>query len=199
MKTLECEICGEEYEVDNKIEKVICTECLITEEVPVREGKTYGYSNEALLKLISVGIDDWEIPKDEIAEGKKLINKFNNLREKNKDLVNIKRNLDISWRKTKRLEGFRLLKKGWYKKDIARELKVTPKTVSQWNLTLKHKSDVIYHDEKKRLIFDFESLSYKASSETDFGGSDQKIRYNFSPESLEIIRREKDRNSNAVK
>ena len=153
MKVLECPECGEKKEVDNKVKKVICAECLITGEAPLREDKIHRYSNEAFLKLVSAGIDNWEIPKDKEAEEKKLVEKFNKLREKESDLVKIKRKLGIPWRKTKKLEGCRLLKKGWSQKDIAKELQVNPSTIYRWKTLQKcHKDDAFTTKKKKCTI-----------------------------------------------
>lgn len=191
MKVLECPECGEKKEVDDKVKEVICAECLITGETPLSKDGIARYSIEAFTKLVSAGIDDWEIPKDEEAEEKKLIEKFNNLRAQKKDLVNIKQKLGILWRKTKKLEGCRLLKKGWSQKDIAKELQVNPSTIYRWKVLQKcHKDDGLHHEEEKMHDFDFESLSNKASPEANFGGSDQKIKYNFSPRTLKIAKEE---------
>lgn len=197
MKTLECEICEEEYEVDDKVKKVVCAECLITEEAPLHEGKVHGYSNEAFLKLVSVGIDNWEIFKDKEAEEKKLIEKFNKLREKEIDLVNIKRKLNISWREVKKLEGYRLLKKGWSQKDIVKELQISPSTIYRWKtLQNYHKDEVLHTEEEKMHDSDFESVSSSISSGAKNAKFEErgnsKIKYNFSPKTLKIVKEETD-------
>jgi len=191
LKVLECPECGEKKEVDEKVKKIICAECLITGETPLSENGIVEYSIEAFTKLVSAGIDNWETPKDKEAEEKKLVEKFNKLREKESDLLNIKQKLGIAWGKTKKLEGFALLKKGWSQKDIAKELQVNPSTIYRWKTLQKcHKDDGLYHEEEKMHDFDFESLSSKGFENQNLGGSDQKIKYNYSPKTLKIVKKE---------
>jgi len=142
MKVLACPVCGEEKEVDDSVDKVICAECLITGEAPLSEDGVQRYSPEAFLKLVSVGIDDWKDPKSEEVEEKKLVRKFNNLREKKIPLINVQERMDISWKKTKKLEAYRLLQKGWTQNKIAKELKVNQATVSRWYMHFTSTSDI---------------------------------------------------------
>jgi len=84
--------------------------------------------------LITQGkrIDDWKVIKDKTGQEKKLIKKFNGLRNKEDSLIRVRGKLGISWPKTKKLEGYRMLDLGWKGKDIVKELGVNISTVSHW-------------------------------------------------------------------
>lgn len=132
MKQLVCSICGKKYQVSPEVTKVTCAECYMTNEAPRVEDGVHYYSTEGFTKLVSAGIDDWKVIKDKTGQEKKLIKKFNGLRNKEDSLIRIREKLGISWPKTKKLEGYRMLDLGWKGKDIVKELGVNISTVSHW-------------------------------------------------------------------
>jgi len=164
MKIMRCEICGEEYQVDDEVERVVCGQCLITGEAAREENGIHYHSSEAFLKLVRAGIDKGEIPGDKEAKDRELTKRFNNLRKRGDSLVRVQRKLRIPWSKTKKLEGYRLLEKGWSRKDIVKELRVNPSTVSRWKaLHFTSKGDLLYAEEEKMQHPDFESGSGSSS------------------------------------
>jgi len=58
LKELTCPICGEKYEVPNNVQKVMCAECRITGEAPIKEDGIEYYSPEAFKKLVNIGIEN---------------------------------------------------------------------------------------------------------------------------------------------
>ena len=191
MKELACPVCGKKQWVDREAKKVICAECFITGEAPrVKNGIQY-YSPDAYLKLVSAGIDKWTLPKDKEAEERKLIKKFNGIRKKEDSLIRIQRRLGISWPKTKKLEGYRLLDEGWKREDIARELQLNLSTVSRWKVLQKKLRGALYsNSEEKVQHSDSESSpggsSSKVQNHKNWRQRITKINYNFSAESLNI-------------
>lgn len=192
MKLLVCPICGERQQVDDKAKKVICAECLITKEAPLGGDGVQSYSREAFLKLVSVGIDDWKVTGDKEAEEKKLAEEFNILRKKYDSLVKVKRKLNVPWRKAKKLEGLRLLKEGWSRKNIAKELKVDPSTVSRWKkLQKKATDDLLPTEEEKMQHSDSEVVSGSPSSDAKNQGEPKlKVQYKYSAKTLRIVKEE---------
>lgn len=202
MKILSCGICGEEYQVDDEVEGVVCGQCLITGEAAREENGIHYHSSEAFLKLISVGIDIWEIPGDRQAKERELTKRFNNLRKRGDSLVTVQRKLRIPWSKTKKLEGYRLLEKGWSRKDIAKELKVNLSTVSRWKaLHFASKGDLLYAEEEKMQHPDFESdsgsSSWKEKTSRIRGHGAPQIHYRFSAQTLRMAAEGKKSNENS--
>ena len=191
MKVLACPVCGEGKEVDDKVGKVICAECHITEEAPLTKDGIQGYSSEAFLKLVSVGIDDWRISKDKGTEEKKLIKRFNALRKRGNNLIEIRNKLGIPWKKIKRLEGYRLLRKGKRQKDIAQALEVSRRTISRWNETFEVLNNSITPGKEKNVTFASGNEPPERTSKMNFRrNGNQKVQYNFSPETLKIAKEE---------
>jgi len=195
MKELACSVCGEKYQVSPGVNKVTCAECYITNEAPrVKDGVHY-YSPEAFTKIVSAGIDDWKVIKDKTAEEKKLIKKFNRMRKREDSLIKIQRKLGISWPKTKKLEGYRLLNLEWKRESIAKELEVNLSTVSKWRMLQKElENNRMPYPKKKMQHFNSETSSNSLSSEGKNLESKKyrksKIRYNFSQKTLDFVRRE---------
>lgn len=149
----------------------------------------------AFKKIVSVGIDDWEIMEDREAEERKIIKKFSNLRKKENSLVKIKQKLGIPWSKIKRLEAYRLLNLGWKRKDIAKEFAVNLSTISKWKVLQKElNSDQTPYDKKKKQHFNFKSSSGGLSSEDEnqenHEYSKSKIDYHFSRKTLDFVQGE---------
>ncbi len=160
----------------------------------VKDG-VYYRSSEAFKKIVSVGIDNWEIMEDKEVEERKLIKKFNNLRKRKNSLVDIRRKLDISWPKIKRLEAYRLLDLRWKRKDIAEELVVNLSTISKWKVLKKElNNEQTPYDKKKKQHSNFESSSGGSSPESKNQENQvhrkQKIDYNFSKKTLFIKQRD---------
>lgn len=191
MKEPACPVCGKIQWVDLEVQQVMCAQCLITGEAPrVKNGIQY-HSPLAYLKLVSAGIDTWTLPKDKEAEEKKLIKKFNTIGKKEDSLIKIQRKLGISWPKTKKLEGYRLLDEGWKREDIAKELQVNLSTVSRWKKLQKKLEDALHSDSEEKM--QHSNLGSGSSSPSSRMKNDKnprhpktKINYNFSAESLNI-------------
>ncbi len=195
MKELACLVCGEKYQVSPGVNKVTCADCYITGEAPkVKDGVHY-YSPEGFLKLVSAGIDDWKVIKDKTEQERKLIKRFNGMRKRENSLIRIQRKLGISWPKTKKLEGYRMLNLGWKRKDIAKELGVNASTVTKWKVSQKESEQAqIPYFKKKKQHANFGSSSGGSSSEGKNHENQKyrksKIRYNFSQKTLNFVRRE---------
>lgn len=195
MRQLACSVCGEKHQVGPGVNEVRCAGCHITREAPRIEDGVHYYSPEAFKKIVSAGIDDWKLIEDKREEERKFIKKFNNLRKRKNSLVETRRKLDISWRKVKRLQAYRLLNLGWKRKDTARKLGVNPSTVSKWKvLQRKLDDEQTPYDKKKKQHSDFESSSSGSSSESknqeNQGHSKSKIDYHFSKRTLDFIQKE---------
>lgn len=195
MKELGCSVCGEKHQVGPGVNKVMCAECYITGEAARVEGGVHYFSPEAFNKIVSVGMDDWEIIEDKDVEERKLIKKFNNLRKRKNSLVEIRRKLGISWRKVNRLEAYRLLNLGSKRKDIAKELGVNLSTISKWKvLHNQFKADQRPYNQKKKQHSNFQSSSGGSSPEgknqENPGHSKSKIDYHFSRKTLDIVQRD---------
>jgi len=195
MKELVCSVCGEKYQVGPGVDKVTCAECYITGEAPRVEDGVYYRGPEAFKKLVSAGFDDWKVIKDKTGQEKKLVKRFNRMRKREGSLIKIQRKLKISWPKTKKLEGYRMLNIGWKRKDTAKELGVNVATVSRWRVLQKELegAQMPYHNKKKQHS-NFETGSGGLSSEGKNRESQKhrksKIRYNFSQKTLNFVRRE---------
>jgi len=192
MGQLACSVCGEKYQVSPWVDKVTCTECYITGEAPRVEDGVYYYSPEAFKKIVSAGIDDWELIEDKRIKVRKLVKRFNRMRKRESSLVKIKQKLDISWRKTKRLEAYRLFDLGYKRKDIAKELGVNLSTISRWKVLYKElKSDQIPCRKGKMQHSNSESCSGSSSSEgknqENQGHRKSKIDYHFSKRTLNFV------------
>ncbi len=195
MRQLGCSVCGEKQRVSPGVNKVTCAECYITGETPRVEGRAHYRSPDSFKKIVSAGIDDWEIIKDKKAEERELIKKFNRMKKRKNSLIEISRKLGISWRKVNRLEAYRLLNLGWKRKDIANELGVNLSTISKWKVLQKELSnDQTPYDKKKKQHSHFESSSSSSSSESknqeNQGLRASKIDYHFSKKTLDFVRRE---------
>ncbi len=195
MEELACSVCGEQHRVGARVNKVTCAECHITGEAARVEDGVYYRSPEAFRKIVSAGIDDWEIIKDKKAEERELIKKFNRMRKRKNSLIKTRRKLNTSWCKVNRLEAYRLLNLEWKRKDIARELGVDVATVSRWRMLQKELfNDQTPYDKKKKQHSDFESGSSGSSSDgknqENQGHSKPKIDYNFSKRTLDILQKE---------
>ena len=59
------------------------------------------------------------------------------MRKREDSLIKIQRKLGISWSKTKKLEGYRLLDLRWERESIAKELGVNVSTISGWRVLQK--------------------------------------------------------------
>jgi len=185
-------VCGEKYQVSPGVNKVTCAECYITGEAPRVEDGVYYYSPEAFKKIVSAGIDDWELIEDKRVKERKLVKRFNRMRKRESLLVKIKRELDISWRKIKRLEAYRLFDLGYKRKDIAKELGVNLSTISRWKVLHKElKSVQIPFHKGKMQQFNSESCSGGTSSEgknqENQGHRKSKIDYHFSKRTLNFV------------
>lgn len=195
MKQLACSVCEEKYQVSSGVNKVTCAECYITGEVPrVEDGVNYR-SREAFLKLVGAGFDDWKVIKDKTGQEKKLIKRFNRMRKREDSLIKIQRKLGISWPKTKKLEGYRLLDLGYKRKDIAEEFGVNVATVSRWKVLQKESEEAQMSCPKKKMQHsNSESssggLSSEAKNQENHKYWKSKIRYNFSQKTLNFVRRE---------
>ncbi len=195
MKGLACSVCDETYQVGPGVDKVVCAECYITGEVPrVEDGINY-HSREAFLKLVSAGIDDWKLIKDKTGQERKLIKRFNGMRKRENSLIKIQRKLAISWPKTKKLEGYRMLNLGWKRGSIAKELGVNVATISRWKVLQKKSEEAQLPCHRKRMQHsNFESssggLSSEGKNQENHGYRKSIIRYNFSQKTLNFVRRE---------
>lgn len=190
MKVLICPVCGEENEVDDRVKEVICAECLITKEAPVSRDGIDGYAPSAFLRLVSAGIDDWEVSRDRKTEEVILFKRFNNLRIRRNSLIQTRNKLNIPWRKIRKLEAYRLLKKGWRRKDIAKELEVNRRTVYRWNETFRTLLGTFYPRNGKNVTFGSRNELPEQSSKMEFQGNGNQIDYNFSSESLDRVANE---------
>lgn len=195
MKQLACSVCGEKYQVSPGVDKVTCAECYITGEAPRVEDGVHYYSPEAFTKLVSAGIDDWKVVKDKTGQERKLIKKFNRLRNKEDSLIRIQRKLGISWPKTKKLEGYRMLNLECKRKDIVKELGVNISTICNWRMLQKKlNNDQIPYSKKKMQHSNSETSSSGLSLEGEIRESQKyrksKIDYNFSQKTLNFVRRE---------
>lgn len=192
MKELACSICRKVHEVDDEVTKVTCGDCVLTGGAPTRvENGTVYYTPEAFLKLVSAGIDTWTVDGDKEAEEKKLIKRFNRIRKKEDSLVRIRRKLGISWPKTQRLEGYRLLEEGSKRKDIAKELEINLSTVSRWKVLQKKLNAAPLGDRSETLQRSYSQngsggLSSRTENDKNPKQRKTKINYHFSAESLRI-------------
>ncbi len=117
------------------------------------------------------------------------------MRKRKKSLVDIRRKLDISWPKMKRLEAYRLFNLGLKRKDIAKELAVNLSTISRWKVLQKElNNDQIPYNNKKMQHSNFESCSGGSSSESkkqeNQGHRASKIDYHFSKKTLDIVQKD---------
>lgn len=195
MKQLACLVCDEKHRVSPGVNKATCAECYITGEAPRVEDGVHYYSSDAFLKLVSAGIDDWKIIKDKTGDETKLINRFNRMRKRENSLIKIQRKLGISWPKTKKLEGYRMLDLGWKRKDIVKGLGVNISTICNWRMLQKKlNNDQIPYHKKKRQYSNSETGSGGLSSDGKIRESQKyrksKIRYNLSQKTLDFVRRE---------
>lgn len=192
MGQLACSVCGEKYQVSPGINEVTCAECYITGEAPRVEGGVYYYSPEAFKKIVSAGIDDWELIEDKRVKERKLVERFNRMRKRESSLVKIKQKLDISWRKIKRLEAYRLFDLGHKRKDVAKELGVNLSTISRWKVLHKDlKSEQIPCHKGKMQHSNSKTGSDNSSSEgknqENQGHRKSKIDYHFSKRTLNFV------------
>lgn len=195
MKQLACSVCGEKYQASPGVNKMTCAECCITGEAPRVEDGVHYYSPEAFLKLVSAGIDDWKVIKDKTGQEKKLIKRFNRMRKRENSLIRIQRKLGISWPKTKKLEGYRMLNLGWKTESIAKELGVNVATVSRWRMLQKESEEaqIPCHKEKMQHSNSENSsggLSSEGKNQENQKYRKSKIRYNFSQKTLDFVKRE---------
>jgi len=191
IKELACPVCEKKRWVDVEVEEVVCAERLITGEAPRVENGIEYYSPAAYLKLVSAGIDKWTLPKDKEVEEKKLMRKFSRARKKEDSLIRIQRKLGISWPRTKKLQGYRLLDEGWKREGIAKELQVSLSTVSRWKKLQKKMEDVLYSGSGEKMQHSnlgsgSSSSSSKGKNHKNWKQGKTKINYNFSAESMRI-------------
>lgn len=195
MKQIACSVCGEKYQAGSGVTKITCAECYITGEAPrVEDGVNYR-SREAFTRIVSAGIDDSKVIEDKTAKEKRLIRKFNGMRKRENSLIRVQRKLGISWPKTKKLEGYRLLDLGWKRKDIAKELEINASTITKWKvLQRKLEGAQMPYSEKKKQHSNFESrsggLSPEGKNQENQGYRKSKIDYNFSQKTLDFVKRE---------
>jgi len=198
MRQLTCSVCGEKYQVSPGINEVTCAECYITGEAPRVEDGVYYYSPEAFKKIVSAGIDDWELIEDKRVKERKLVKRFNRMRRRESSLVKIKRELDISWGKIKKLEAYRLFDLGYKRKDIAKELGVNLSTISRWKVLHKELKSVqipchkekMQHSNSKRCSG---GSSSEGENQENQGHRKSKIDYNFSQKTLDFVTRESEK------
>ena len=122
MKKLSCSICGRIHSVDDKTETVICGDCLIAGEPPLKiEGKVVYWRKEAFSRLLELKVE-----KNILEE------KFKKLREENVSFSSARERLGLSYRDALIFEARRLRKEGLGFRKIAKKIGVSHMTVKRW-------------------------------------------------------------------